>query len=108
MNINNGLLSDFYNPYAAVPSMHAPYALVVGAGLLLHGRHWLVRIAGLAYPLLVVFVIVATGNHFLFDVGAGAFVDLLAAAAAVLLLRGASTLPSASWRSRTALLPESR
>ena len=89
MNINNGLLSDFYNPYAAVPSMHAAYALVVGAALLLHGRHWIVRVGGLAYPLFVVFVVIAAGNHFLFDVGVGAFVDVLAAATAVVLLRGA-------------------
>jgi RsiW-degrading membrane proteinase PrsW (M82 family) len=68
--------------------MHAAYALVVGAALLLQGRHRLIRVAGLAYPLFVVFIVVATGNHFLFDVGAGAFVDVLAATAARLLLRG--------------------
>jgi hypothetical protein len=89
LNINKGLVSDFYNPYAAVPSMHAAYALVVGAALLLQGRHWLIRVAGLAYPLIVSFIVVATGNHFLFDVGVGAFVDVLAATAAVLLLRNA-------------------
>lgn len=89
VNINKGLVSDLYNPYAAVPSMHAAYALVVGAALLLQGRHWLIRVAGLAYPLFVVFIVVATGNHFLFDVGVGALVDVLAATAAVLVLRGA-------------------
>jgi hypothetical protein len=89
VNINKGLVSDLYNPYAAVPSMHAAYALVVGAASLLQGRHWLIRVAGLAYPLFVVFIVVATGNHFLFDVGVGALVDVLAATAAVLLLRGA-------------------
>jgi hypothetical protein len=88
VNINSGLLSELYNPYAAVPSMHAAYALVVSAALLLHGRHWIVRVAGFAYPLFVVFIVVATGNHFLFDVGVGAFVDMLAAATAILLLRG--------------------
>jgi hypothetical protein len=89
LNINKGLASDLYNPYAAVPSMHAAYALVVGAALLLQGRHWLIRVAGLGYPLLVVLIVVATGNHFLFDVGVGAVVDVLAATAAVLVLRGA-------------------
>jgi hypothetical protein len=88
VNIDKGFVSDLYNPYAAVPSMHAAYALVVGAALLLQGRHRLIRVAGLAYPLFVVFIVVATGNHFLFDVGAGAFVDVLAATAALLLLRG--------------------
>ena len=89
VNINKGFISDLYNPYAAVPSMHAAYALVLGAALLLQGRHWLIRVAGVAYPPIVVFIVVATGNHFLFDVGAGALVDMLAATAAVLVLRGA-------------------
>jgi hypothetical protein len=89
VNINNGFVSDFYNPYAAVPSMHAACSFVVGAALLLYGRHWLIRVGGLAYPLFIAFIVVATGNHFLFDVGVGALVDVLAATAAVLLLRGA-------------------
>jgi PAP2 superfamily len=89
VNIDKGFVSDFYNPYAAVPSMHAAYALVVGAALLLQGRHWLIRVAGLTYPLVVVFIVVATGNHFLFDVGTGALADVLAATAAVMMLRGA-------------------
>jgi len=88
LNINKGLVSGLYNPYAAVPSMHAAYALVVGAALFLEARNWVIRFVGVTYPVFVVLVIVATGNHFLFDVGVGAFVDVLAAVAAALLLRG--------------------
>jgi hypothetical protein len=84
VNINNGLVGDLYNPYAAVPSMHAAYALVVGAALLQQGRHWLIRAAGVVYPMFVVFIVVATGNHFLFDIG-----DVLAGTTAVFLLRAA-------------------
>lgn len=50
----------------------------------LAGRHSLP-----ADPLFVVFTVVATENHFLFDVGVGALVDVLAATVAVLLLQGA-------------------
>jgi hypothetical protein len=89
LNINDGLVGDLYNPYAAVPSMHAAYALVVGAALLQQGRHWLIRAAGLVYPMFVVFIVVATGNHFLFDIGVGALVDVLAGTAAIALLRAA-------------------
>jgi hypothetical protein len=88
LNINSGLVSGLYNPYAAVPSMHAAYALVVGAALFRQARNWVIRLIGLVYPVFVVLVIVATGNHFLFDVGIGAFVDVLAAVAAAFLLRG--------------------
>jgi PAP2 superfamily len=96
LNIDKGLVSGLYNPYAAVPSMHAAYALVVGAALFLQARSWVIRVIGLAYPVFVVLVIVATGNHFLFDVGVGAFVDFLAGVAAALLLRGIPRRPAAT------------
>jgi hypothetical protein len=92
VNLNKGLVSGLYNPYAAVPSMHAAYALVVGFALFRHGRHLLTRLAGGAYPALVVFVIVATGNHFFFDVAAGALVAAVASAGAFLLRRPAGTI----------------
>jgi hypothetical protein len=71
---NSGLDSSLYNPYAAVPSMHIGYALVVGASLLRYGRRCALRIIGALYPLFVLPVVVATGNHFLVDALAGAAV----------------------------------
>jgi membrane-associated phospholipid phosphatase len=59
------------NPVAAVPSLHAAYAVGVGIGLVLLGRGLGTRIAGLLYPPLVVLTIVVTGNHFIFDALAG-------------------------------------
>ena len=85
VDLNKGLISSLYNPFAAVPSMHAGYAVVVGASLLRLGSHRAVRIAGAMYPALVLVVIVATGNHFLLDAVAGVAVAGLAAAATVLL-----------------------
>ena len=87
VNLNRGLVSALYDPYAAMPSMHAGYALVVGVALLTQGRHLLTRLIGIAYPAFVVFVIVATGNHFLLDAAAGALVAVVAAAGTALLLR---------------------
>jgi hypothetical protein len=74
VNLNRGLVSSFYNPFAAVPSMHIGYALIVSASLARHGRRLITRLAALMYPPFVVFVIVATGNHFLTDAAAGAAV----------------------------------
>jgi len=85
IDLNRGLVSTLYNPYAAVPSMHVGYALIVAAGLLRHGRHLLVRAIGALYPPFVVLVIVATGNHFFLDAAAGALVAGLAVALAALL-----------------------
>ncbi|MBA3842500.1 MAG: phosphatase PAP2 family protein [Actinobacteria bacterium] len=73
--------SAFYNPYAAVPSMHIGFSLLVGVTIVLLAERRLVRIAGALYPLFVLFVIVATGNHFFLDAAAGALVAILAGAA---------------------------
>ena len=85
VDLNHGLVSSLYNPYAAVPSMHIGYALIVAASLLRHARHPLVRTLGALYPLFVLLVVVATGNHFFFDAAAGALVAGLAAMGAALL-----------------------
>jgi len=74
VDLNHGLISSLYNPYAAVPSMHAGYALIVGIAIVCCARAWLVRTAGALYPIFVLFVIVATGNHFFFDAAAGILV----------------------------------
>src|SRR5215213_5314797 len=62
------------NPVAAVPSLHAAYAVGVGAGLILYGRARIVRAAGVVYPPLVVLTIIVTGNHFVLDALAGILV----------------------------------
>jgi hypothetical protein len=91
VDLNKGLVSSLYNPYAAVPSMHVGYALIVGASLARYTPHLLTRLAGLAYPPFVLLVIVATGNHFLIDAAAGAAVAALALLAARLLVTERST-----------------
>ena len=91
VDLNRGLVSSLYNPYAAVPSMHVGYALLVAASLVRHGRRLLVRAIGALYPPSVVLVIVATGNHFFLDAAAGALVAGLAAALAALLTRRPAT-----------------
>ena len=87
VNIDKRLISALYDPYAAMPSMHVAYALVVGSALLLYARPPLVRAAGALYPALVVFTIVATGNHFVLDAAAGASVAAVAAVTAARLAR---------------------
>jgi PAP2 superfamily len=62
VDLNRGLVSSLYNPYAAVPSRHIGYALIVAAGLLRHGRRLHVRAIGALYPPFVLLVIVATAT----------------------------------------------
>lgn len=63
--------SALSNPVAAVPSLHAAYALGVGIGMMRYARSHLIRLAGAIYPPLVVLTIVVTGNHFVLDAIAG-------------------------------------
>jgi PAP2 superfamily len=74
VNIGQPHHERFSNPVAAVPSLHAGWAMALGVGLLLYARSFLARAAGVIYPLLVLLTIVVTGNHFIFDAVAGALV----------------------------------
>ncbi len=78
VNLSSDLLGALYNPIAAVPSLHFGYALLVGAGLaMLATRRW-VRIAGALYPVAMLYIIVATGNHFFVDAALGGVVVVAA------------------------------
>jgi hypothetical protein len=66
------------NQYAAMPSLHFGYSLIVGVTLVAYARRPAVRIAGALYPPFMLFDIVATGNHFLFDAAMGGLVVLAA------------------------------
>ena len=87
IDLNHGLVSSLYNPYAAVPSMHIGYALIVAASLFLYARRRLVRALAALYVPFVLLVVVATGNHFFLDAAAGALVAVVGVAAAALLTR---------------------
>jgi hypothetical protein len=71
IDIGSPTSSALSNPVAAVPSLHAAYAVGVGIGLLRFARSPLVRASGAIYPPLVMLTIVVTGNHFVLDAIAG-------------------------------------
>jgi hypothetical protein len=82
INQDSGAVSMFVNPYAAVPSMHMCFALLIGVtAVVLTRRRWL-KLVWLVYPALVLAVIVITANHFLFDALTGAVTAALAFVAA--------------------------
>lgn len=105
VKLNDGLVSSLYNPYAAIPSMHIAYALIVASSLLRYGRGRLVRMLGTLYPAFVLFVVVATGNHFFVDAAGGALDAAFAVAVASVLTRGAVTNAPIALPVRDALLP---
>jgi hypothetical protein len=75
------------NKYAAVPSMHIAFSLLIAVPGMALAANPLARAWWSAYPLLVFFVIVVTGNHFWFDAAAGAAVACVAAVTAGQLAR---------------------
>jgi hypothetical protein len=80
-------INNLFNPYAAVPSMHVAFALMIGVPLSRLVRWRALKVFWTAYPLLVVFVIVATANHFIADAVLGALAAGLGALAAMALAR---------------------
>ncbi|MFN2613070.1 MAG: phosphatase PAP2 family protein [Solirubrobacterales bacterium] len=67
VNHDSALVQIFINPFAAVPSMHCGFSLMIGATGFLLARHPAARVFWAIYPLLVFFVVVFTANHFWID-----------------------------------------
>jgi membrane-associated phospholipid phosphatase len=80
LNHGSGLVNFVANPYAAMPSLHAADALIVGVVLAAVCRNWFAKIVWALWPAWVWFSVMATGNHFWLDVLAGIFVATVALA----------------------------
>jgi len=76
-----------YNPFAAVPSMHVGLAMIVFWSIALLASNRVVKGLLFAYPLLMTYVVVASGNHYWLDAVFGAVTAALAAGAATLVAR---------------------
>jgi hypothetical protein len=88
---NNPLLSNpgdpLFNPFAAVPSMHVGLSVLLAWSLAMLVRPRPIKALLFAYPLLMTFVVVASGNHFWLDAVFGLLTAALAVGAATLLGR---------------------
>jgi membrane-associated phospholipid phosphatase len=82
VNHDSGLVKVFINPYAAIPSMHCAFALMIGVTGALIARRTISKVAWATYPVLVLWVVVVTANHFWIDAAAGYLVAILAVLAA--------------------------
>jgi membrane-associated phospholipid phosphatase len=76
---HTGALASQANELAAMPSLHMAWALWSGAALWLIARRWPLRVVAVVYPLLTLFAVLGTGNHFFLDVAAGALTAVAAA-----------------------------
>jgi membrane-associated phospholipid phosphatase len=80
VNHSNGLLHALANPYAAMPSLHAADALIVGVFLFATSRRLWSKLIWMLWPAWVWFCVMATANHYLLDVLAGIAVALISLA----------------------------
>jgi hypothetical protein len=98
----NSAAAKLFNPYAAVPSMHVGFSLMIGIPLARLSKHKVTRIFWGLYPLAVFFVVMATGNHFFLDGIFGA----LAVGIAALVARRLGQLRPHAWQFGPRTVPE--
>ena len=67
-------LSAFVNPYAAVPSLHFGWAMIIGGAMVVTMRHPLLKAFGLLLPWAQLAAIVFTANHYIADAAVGSAV----------------------------------
>jgi membrane-associated phospholipid phosphatase len=66
----------FYNPLAAVPSLHCGFAFAIGIALAAAARTRWTKALALTWGPIVALSVVATGNHYVFDIAAGLLVSV--------------------------------
>src|SRR4051812_30093688 len=80
--VSESSVGALFNPFAAVPSMHVCFALMLSVPMIRMARHAWVKALWCAYAPVVTFVVIATGNHWVFDAFTGALVAGVSALAA--------------------------
>src|SRR5919108_3282934 len=84
-------VNSLVNQYAAIPSMHVAFALMIAVPLSRLAKHRVTRVLWRLYPLLVILVIISTGNHFITDAVLGALTAAFGAWTAAALARARPT-----------------
>jgi membrane-associated phospholipid phosphatase len=69
--------SVLYNPYAAMPSMHVAFALMLGFSAAQLVQRRVLKVLFRGYPIWVTLVVILTANHFWTDAAAGVLVAAL-------------------------------
>lgn len=71
-DLEHRLLVRFYNPVAAMPSLHVAFAVVTAGEMAARASSPALKVAAYSYPGLVSLVVAGTGNHYVLDAVAGA------------------------------------
>ena len=72
LDLEHPLLVRFYNPVAAMPSLHVAFAVLTGSAIAERAGSLPGKAVSYGYPGVVTAVVAATGNHYVLDAVAGA------------------------------------
>jgi membrane-associated phospholipid phosphatase len=108
LTFSSGIVKALANPYAAMPSLHAADALVLGIALASVVGSRPLKLAFVFWPIWVSFSLLATGNHFWLDVAAGVLLAALGIALERFVRLRVSTIGPASAHVRSRRQPRSR
>ena len=87
VNHDSGLAKILINPYAAVPSMHCAFAMMIGGTGFMVCRSVVAKTFWGTWPFLVAWVVIVTANHYWVDAVLGWGVALTSALVALRLAR---------------------
>ena len=90
---NSTIANAFFNPYAAVPSMHVACAVMLGWTLARLVRRRVAKVFWALWPVFITFMTVITGHHFLID----AVLGLVVAAISLVAARRLAVLRPHAW-----------
>ncbi|MEX1195616.1 MAG: phosphatase PAP2 family protein [Dehalococcoidia bacterium] len=99
--VNYESSGNFVNEYAAMPSLHIAWNLLICLAIASVTQNRLVRFVCAGMPLLMSATVVVTGNHWIMDCIAGYIVGMIGLGAALVLRKE-------GWRVRQLIVPPSR
>ena len=91
--------TNYYNAYAAMPSLHFSWTLMFGI-IFLRANNKLLKIFGAVYPTVTLFAITITGNHFIMDAIGGGILIVISFLVVEFLFRNKLFAPARFSRSR--------
>ncbi len=86
-HVNESTDQSSYNPFAAMPSLHQGWTLMIGVGIIWMNRSRLAKAIGILLPIAMFIGITATANHFILDAVGGAIVIAIAFGLAALVFK---------------------
>ena len=92
--MDSSLTTSFYNELAAVPSLHVGFAFAVGIAIASATSNRALKVAGHLWGPIVALSVVATGNHYVFDIAAGMLAAAIGYGLALLVSKGTRAVAS--------------